>query len=644
MAPQPGKRFGRYELMSRLGYGGMAETWLARLLGEAGFSKAAVIKKVLPEYSDDYVFTSMLISEARISATLTHDNIAQVFDFGRVDNEYFLAMEYVDGPPLHDLIHRTLQAGWPSLPLPPAVFIGVAICRGLHYAHTRKDETGKPLGIVHRDISPENVLISYEGQVKIIDLGLAKARQLSELATEPGVVKGKYLFFSPEQARGEEVDSRTDVWATGITLYELVCGKLPAEGPEFVVLPKMGKGEFPRPRELNPKVPRRLEDILMAALAVRKEDRYASAQEFGDALAGFLLSFAPQFTSMTLSHYVQHLCRDTLTRQGREVHVPRSFQDVLASWREALKVVPVDENAAPVDEEEEEPLKKAKSAPVEEEEAPVEEEEAPAEEETSAEEEEAPAEEEDSPLDDPTMPVARRVRPSPHATSTLPPTLPPASPSSASASATFARERYRSQEPQVAPAPSPSPWAVWNWSIAGGTAVGWVAIGLLVLLLKKPEPEPVVVQAPPKEEAPVKASAGTGLRGTKPSGSSEEYDRFIQQAKTATGSRRYQAAQDYYRAALKIRPDSVEAKEGLGFSLVLGNTGKESNEQAAKLLQEVVTEDILNARAWFSLGMALQGLQREDEAVEAYKKYLLLEPSGRFASDARIALKQLDAD
>ncbi|HYI00063.1 serine/threonine-protein kinase, partial [Hyalangium sp.] len=202
MTLQPGTRFGRYELVSRLGYGGMAETWLARLLGEAGFAKTVLIKKVLPEYADDYAFTSMLISEARICATLSHDNIAQVFDFGRVENEYFVGMEYVDGQPLNSVVQHAVRAGG-SVPVPPAVFIGVQICRGLQYAHTRKDDGGKPLSIVHRDISPENVLISFEGQVKIVDFGLAKARELRDLNTEPGVVKGKYLFFSPEQARGQ---------------------------------------------------------------------------------------------------------------------------------------------------------------------------------------------------------------------------------------------------------------------------------------------------------------------------------------------------------------------------------------------------------------------------------------------------------
>ena len=133
------------------------------------------------------------------------------------------------------------------------------MCRGLHYAHTRTDERGKPLGIVHRDISPDNVLVSYEGQVKLVDFGIAKARLQRGFSTEPGVVKGKYLFFSPEQARGEEVDGRTDVWATGVVLYEMLCGRLPVEGPEYAALPKLLAGAFPRPSTLRPGLPRELD-------------------------------------------------------------------------------------------------------------------------------------------------------------------------------------------------------------------------------------------------------------------------------------------------------------------------------------------------------------------------------------------------
>lgn len=579
MTLQPGTQFGRYELVSRLGYGGMAETWLARLLGEAGFAKTVLIKKVLPEYADDYAFTSMLISEARICGTLSHDNIAQVFDFGRVGNEYYLGMEYVDGQPLNNIVQHMARMGTGGVPVPPAVFIGIHICRGLHYAHTRKDGAGKPLSIVHRDISPENVLVSYEGQVKIVDFGLAKARELRDMNTEPGVVKGKYLFFSPEQARGHEVDARTDVWATGIVMYEMLCGKVPVEGPEYVVMPKLSQGEFPRPRDINPRVPQELEDIIMGALTVRREDRYASSHVFGDALAEFLYSFAPQFSSMTLSYFMQEMFRDALLRAGREVHVPASFPEEMASWRSAR------------------PTTVAVFAPP-----------------------------------PPPAPASPRIEPVAAA-----PAASPAAP---------AQPNTGPVAPAKQPlAPKLSP-AVWRWAVGGGTALGWLVIGLIAIAIKR-APHPETDAAPVIAEAPAGSKAGAGPevppppRGMTPPAAPVDVEKYLVPAKSALTGRRYEAAMEYYRAALKFQPNSLEAKEGLGFALVLGRTDEDSNAEAVKLLKDVVEQDSLKAHAWYFLGMALQATKEDDEAVDAYKQYLVLDPSGRFARDARTALSRL---
>ncbi|NOK38789.1 protein kinase [Corallococcus exercitus] len=334
MALQAGDVFGRYELVSWLGRGGMAETWRAQLVGDAGVTKPVLIKKVLPEYANDEAFISMFISEARISATLSHGNVAQVFDFGRVDGEYFLAMEFVDGQPLHRVLKRAMKSELAALPIPVAVFIAMEMCRGLHYAHTRTDSRGQPLGIVHRDISPDNVLLGYEGQVKIVDFGIAKAQLIRGFKTAPGVVKGKYLFFSPEQARGEEVDARTDVWATGVVLYELLCGKLPVEGPPHVVMMRVARGEIPAPRLLRPDLPKELNDIVMKALTPDREQRFESSHAFGDALAGFLYSNFPRFSSMTIAHLLRMLFRGDLAQEGRELSVPGSFLEELKAWRE----------------------------------------------------------------------------------------------------------------------------------------------------------------------------------------------------------------------------------------------------------------------------------------------------------------------
>ncbi|MFP2897353.1 protein kinase domain-containing protein [Corallococcus sp. 4LFB] len=334
MGLQAGDTFGRYELVSWLGRGGMAETWRAQLMGDAGVTKPVLIKKVLPEYANDEAFISMFISEARISATLSHGNVAQVFDFGRGDGGYFLAMEFVDGQPLHRVLKRAVKSDLGAMPIPVAVFIAMEMCRGLHYAHTRTDSRGQPLGIVHRDISPDNVLLGYEGQVKIVDFGIAKAQLLRNFKTAPGVVKGKYLFFSPEQARGEDVDARTDVWATGVVLYELLCGKLPVEGPPHVVMMRVARGEIPAPGLLRPDLPQELNDIVMKALTPDREQRFESSHAFGDALAGFLYSNFPRFSAMTIAHLLRVLFRGDLAQEGRELSVPGSFLEELKAWGE----------------------------------------------------------------------------------------------------------------------------------------------------------------------------------------------------------------------------------------------------------------------------------------------------------------------
>ncbi|HYH98543.1 MAG TPA: hypothetical protein VD972_21500, partial [Hyalangium sp.] len=364
-----------------------------------------------------------------------------------------------------------------------------------------------------------------------------------------------------------------DVWATGIVLYEMLCGRLPVEGPEYVVMPKLSQGEFPRPRDINPRVPQELEDIIMGALTVRREDRYESSHVFGEALAGFLYSHAPRFSTLTLSHYIQDLFSEALVRAGREVQVPGSFQEELASWR-------ADPRAAP-------------SAPPE-------------------------------------------PRPEPPAPS-------PAAPSPAASSPTVPALVNPPPEGPVAAPPASSALRAWKWSVGGGTALGWLAVGLIAIAVKRmPRSEPVTDV--PTEEVVAEAPEEPAHRSPPSAAPSVDVERYIQQAKAAVASRRYEAAMENYRVALKFHPSSLEAKAGLGFSLAVGRTDEASNAEAVKLLQEVVEKDSLNSLAWFALGMALQVTREEEEAAEAYKTYLVLEPSGRFAPDARIALKQLGAN
>nr|BDT34757.1 serine/threonine protein kinase [Myxococcus sp. MH1] len=333
MSTERNQRFGRYELQSLLGRGGMAETWRAKLVGAAGVTKPVLIKMVLPEFANHSDFISRFISEARISSTLSHGNIAQVFEFGRVEGQYFLAMELVDGQPLHRVLKRAARLGLPRLPPPLAAYIALEMCRGLHYAHTRTDEKGAPLGIVHRDISPDNVLISYEGQVKIVDFGIAKARMARDFETQPGVVRGKYLYFSPEQAKGLEVDAQSDVWSTGLVLYEMLCGQPPVTGTQASVMLRLAYGEFPPPRHLRPSLPAELDALIMSALSVDLSARFHSAHAFAEGLAEFLYSQNRSFSSQDLAHALRLLFREDLQKEGRTLNVPRSFEQEFASWR-----------------------------------------------------------------------------------------------------------------------------------------------------------------------------------------------------------------------------------------------------------------------------------------------------------------------
>ena len=217
-------QFGQYLLSERIGVGGMAEIFKAKLLGVGGFERPMAVKQILPQYAADPDFIEMFIDEAKISVKLQHGNIVGVHELGRIDGTYFIAMEYVHGHNLSEVIAAASKRGLP-LSVDHAVLIGIEICKGLDYAHRRTDEQGQPLGVVHRDLSPGNVMISFDGAVKITDFGIAKARhKLGKTAI--GAIKGTYGYMSPEQLAGHPVDSRSDLFSTGILLFELLTGCL----------------------------------------------------------------------------------------------------------------------------------------------------------------------------------------------------------------------------------------------------------------------------------------------------------------------------------------------------------------------------------------------------------------------------------
>jgi serine/threonine protein kinase len=284
--PQP-IQFGKYTLFERIGRGGMADVFKARIQGPAGFERVFVVKRILPHLSDDQQFTKMFIEEAKLSARLTHPNIVQVFELGSVEAEYFIAMEYVRGRDLAE----TMRTHWARVgpPRPELVaYIGREMCRALGYAHELTGEDGSAVGMIHRDISPSNVMLSYEGAVKILDFGIAKALggdKQEESATQRGTLKGKFAYMAPEQTQGSDVDRRIDVFATGIVLHEMLTGRRLFKGEnDLQTVEKVRQCEVPPPSLQNPLCPPELDAIVLKALAKNREERFQSAHEMADAL------------------------------------------------------------------------------------------------------------------------------------------------------------------------------------------------------------------------------------------------------------------------------------------------------------------------------------------------------------------------
>ena len=283
-----GTPIGKYVVRRKLAEGGMAELYLAAALGPEGFEKDVVIKRVRPGLADDPGFVRMFIAEARVASRLNHANLVHIFDFDKHQDTYYLAMEYVRGHSLWELRRRCQERG---VPVPPtlAAQIGMELARGLAYAH-RLTEGGKPLGLVHRDVTPHNVLLSFDGAVKLTDFGIAKAGGRS---TASGMLKGKFAYMSPEQARGDAVDARTDVFALGVTLWELLTGSRLFEGDgDAGVLRAVQERVIVPPARLNPDVPPVVEAAVMRALERDLGRRWPSAQELERALAEFLLGGA----------------------------------------------------------------------------------------------------------------------------------------------------------------------------------------------------------------------------------------------------------------------------------------------------------------------------------------------------------------
>jgi serine/threonine protein kinase/TolA-binding protein len=273
-------RFGKYLLLDKIATGGMAELYEAKITGIQGFEKLIAIKRILPHLASEEELVTSFIDEAKLAALLHHQNIVQIYDFGRIEDSYYIAMEYLLGKDLRMVIRKASLKGEP-LRLESTLLVVSRICAALEYSHGLKDFQGKPLNIIHRDISPANVLITYDGNVKIVDFGIAKAATQSHL-TQSGMIKGKVAYMSPEQAAGETIDHRSDIFSTGIILYELATGVPMFQGDTLQVLNLVRNAKFTPADQLKPELPAKFHEILDRALAKEREARYQSA---GDMLA-----------------------------------------------------------------------------------------------------------------------------------------------------------------------------------------------------------------------------------------------------------------------------------------------------------------------------------------------------------------------
>jgi serine/threonine protein kinase len=270
--------YGPYQLVKKIAVGGMAEVFKAKRTGVEGFEKVVAVKRILPHLSDNKEFVDMFIDEAKMVAGLTHPNIVQISDLGKIEKSYYIAMEYVHGRDLRSILRRAKERGL-RLPLDLTVLIVSRVCSALEFAHRKKDERGRPMLIVHRDISPQNILISFEGEVKLTDFGIAKAATKARIS-DAGALRGKLLYMSPEQAWGKPMDRRSDLFSLGIVFYEMVTDQKPFLGSsEMSILEMVRECRVAPPSDVNPRIPERLEKVVMTALERDPDHRYQDAAE-----------------------------------------------------------------------------------------------------------------------------------------------------------------------------------------------------------------------------------------------------------------------------------------------------------------------------------------------------------------------------
>jgi len=313
-----GTRLGKYEILRRISVGGMAEIFLARAAALPGFKKLVVIKRILPQLAQKAEFLEMFLDEARIAATLQHPNIVQTYDVAVAGGNYFIAMEFLHGEDLHALL-RTVKRKNARIPVEHALQIAISLCAGLHYAHEREDFDGHRLDIVHRDVTPANIIVTYEGSVKLLDFGIARAASRAN-QTRSGTLKGKIHYMSPEQAQGQPVDRRSDVYAAGILLYELTMMRRLYKGEtDYQILHNIVNGTLPKPTELDAAYDRELETIVVRALQRDVDKRYQTAEEMQRDLETFAKKRGLYLSPTGLKEYMAGL-----------------FGERIIAWKQAL--------------------------------------------------------------------------------------------------------------------------------------------------------------------------------------------------------------------------------------------------------------------------------------------------------------------
>jgi serine/threonine protein kinase len=325
-----GQRFGKYDLLALLAIGGTAEIYLARIGGEAGFEKFVVCKCLLDHLADEPEYVHMFLDEARIGAQLDHSNIVQTLELGEHNGRYYMVMEYLAGMSLSTMAKKAQERVPGGLTPDLALHLGAQACAGLHYAHERTSADGRPLNIIHRDVSPQNLVISFEGVLKLVDFGIAKA-EMRETHTKSGTIKGKFAYMSPEQCLGHAIDRRTDIFALGTILHELLTGqRLFKRNNTYDTYQAIVNGEVVPPSHVNHRLDPGLDDVVMRALAYDREQRYPTAEAFGEALLQVLHRRGRSVGASDVARFCEQHFKEEL-----EIHAAR-MRELITDGRATL--------------------------------------------------------------------------------------------------------------------------------------------------------------------------------------------------------------------------------------------------------------------------------------------------------------------